>query len=196
MHPDCGDPGGETPARARILTAAEELFAESGFQATPTSRIAERAGVPKGLVHYYFRRKLDLLKALIERLPVEPVACDRLVVPGDVTASLGRLIAELDRAHASSAALSHLLWREADTHPAVRDALHAHFERVIGQVREVLAGALGPRAHRSAIDAVASLVASTISYRHAVARHSSSAPHGLDQELQFLAHALTATEAS
>ena len=42
----------------------------------------------------------------------------------------------------------------------------------------------------------ASLVASTISYRHAVARHSSGPPHGLDQELQFLAHALTATEAS
>ena len=196
MHPDCGDPGGETPARDRILAAAEELFAESGFQATPTSRIAERSGVPKGLVHYYFRRKVDLLEALIERLPVEPVACDRLVVPGDVTASLGRLIAELDRAHASSAAASHLLWREADTHPAVRDALHARFERVIRQVREVLAAALGPRAHRSTIDAVASLVASTISYRHAVARHSSGPPHGLDQELQFLAHALTATEAS
>jgi hypothetical protein len=47
--------------------------------------------------------------------------------------------------------------------------------------------------HCSAADAVASLV----SYRHAVARHSSlAAPHGLDQELHILAHALTATEAS
>ena len=42
----------DEPARERILSAAEALFAEHGFAATPTSRIAERAGVPKGLVHY------------------------------------------------------------------------------------------------------------------------------------------------
>ena len=51
----------EDSAKERILAAAEELFADSGFDATPTSRIAERAGVPKGLVHYYFNRKKDLL---------------------------------------------------------------------------------------------------------------------------------------
>ena len=94
--------------------------------------------MPKGLVHYYFRRKDDLLQALVERLPIEPLTSERLVVPGDVTATLGRLVAELDRTHASSAVLSHLLWREADTHPAVRTALHARFERVTEQIREVL----------------------------------------------------------
>jgi AcrR family transcriptional regulator len=62
LDPDSG------PARERILAAAEELFAELGFDATPTSRIAERAGVPKGLVHYYFTRKPDLLSALVERV--------------------------------------------------------------------------------------------------------------------------------
>jgi AcrR family transcriptional regulator len=62
LDPDSG------PARERILAAAEELFAERGFDATPTSRIAERAGVPKGLVHYYFTRKPDLLSALVERV--------------------------------------------------------------------------------------------------------------------------------
>jgi len=38
-------------ARERILAAAEELFAEAGFDATPTSRIAGLARLPKGLVH-------------------------------------------------------------------------------------------------------------------------------------------------
>ena len=33
----------DAPARDRILDAAEGLFAEHGFDATPTSRIAERA---------------------------------------------------------------------------------------------------------------------------------------------------------
>jgi AcrR family transcriptional regulator len=186
----------EAPARERILHAAEELFATSGFQATPTSRIAERAGVPKGLVHYYFRRKDDLLQALVERLPDEPLAAEPLVVPGDVSTTLGRLVAELDRAHASSAVLSHLLWREADTHPAVRSALHARFERVTEQIREVLAATVGPRVRRSAVEAVASLLALAVSYRHAVARHTGGITDDLDQELRFLAEALSATESS
>ena len=125
--------------------------------------------MPKGLVHYYFRRKNDLLQALVERLPIEPLAYERLIVPGDVTTTLGRLVAELDRRHASSAVLSHLLWREVDTHPAVRTALHARFERVTEQIREVLAATVGPRVRHSAVDAVASLVALAVSYRHAVA---------------------------
>jgi AcrR family transcriptional regulator len=69
------------------------LFAEQGFDTTPTSRIAERAGVPKGLVHYYFRRKPELLVALIERLPREHIDRNHVVVHGDVTGSLRRLVA-------------------------------------------------------------------------------------------------------
>ncbi|MDQ4008407.1 MAG: TetR/AcrR family transcriptional regulator, partial [Actinomycetota bacterium] len=40
------------PSRQRILDAAEDLFARDGFDATPTARIAKKAGVPKGLVFY------------------------------------------------------------------------------------------------------------------------------------------------
>jgi AcrR family transcriptional regulator len=36
--------------RTRILDAAEELFAEDGFDATPTARVADAADVPKGVV--------------------------------------------------------------------------------------------------------------------------------------------------
>ncbi|MCP2334051.1 TetR/AcrR family transcriptional regulator [Actinoalloteichus caeruleus] len=128
-------------ARERILTAAGELFAESGFDATPTSRIAERAEVPKGLVHYYFRRKQDLLAALIERLPDVRVDLTSVVVPGDVATSLRQLVAALDRGLDASPLLSHLLWRETDTHPAVRDALDARLRGIVSQIREVLIAA-------------------------------------------------------
>src|ERR1044072_6871675 len=67
----------EDSAKERILAAAEELFADSGFDATPTSRIAERAGVPKGLVHYYFNRKRDLLEALVGRVAEGRLATER-----------------------------------------------------------------------------------------------------------------------
>jgi AcrR family transcriptional regulator len=47
-------------ARYRILDAAENQFAEHGFDATPTARIAAEAGVPKGLLFYYFPKKIDI----------------------------------------------------------------------------------------------------------------------------------------
>jgi hypothetical protein len=65
--------GGE--ARERILDAAEDLFAADGFDATPTSRIAHRAAVAKGLLFYYFPRRIDLLRTLfLERLPVHSIS--------------------------------------------------------------------------------------------------------------------------
>ncbi|WP_370943858.1 TetR/AcrR family transcriptional regulator [Amycolatopsis sp. cg5] len=180
-------------AKERILLAAEELFAESGFDATPTSRIAERAGVPKGLVHYYFRRKPDLLTALVERLPDERVEPENVVVPGDIAGSLRKLVDELDRRLSGSRVLSHLLWREADTHLAVRDALHDRFQALVRQVRAVIVAAAGCRLERADIDSASGLLARAVSYRHSVARHSDDdVPGELEQELAFIADALAA----
>ena len=173
------------PARERILDAAETLFAEHGFDATPTSRVAERAGVPKGLVHYYFRRKPDLLEALVDRLPHPVRGCD-VAVPGDTGAGLRALVRELDRALDSSAVLSHLLWREADTHPAVRDALQRRSGELEDAVQEVLATAGGdPERIRGA----ARLLAAAIGHRHAVDRHGGDRD-GMEPELAFVVAAL------
>lgn len=180
---------GDSSARERILDAAEELFADLGFDATPTSRIAERAGVPKGLVHYYFRRKADLLAALVQRLPDGRVDARRLIVPGDIGESLRRLVTALDAKLNASRLLSHLLWREADTHTAVRDALHERYQSVEQQIRQVIIEAGGERVLHKDVNSAAALVALAVSYRHSVARH---APDGdrMDHELHFVAEAL------
>jgi AcrR family transcriptional regulator len=177
--------------RERILAAAEELFAESGFDATPTSRIAERAGVPKGLVHYYFRRKSDLLAALVERLPEERLDHRRVVVSGDIAESLRRLVAELNARLGASRLLSHLLWREADTHEAVREAMQARFQRVVEQIRGVIMAASGGRARRADVDSAAALLAQALSYRHSTARHADDdEPGEMERETAFIADAL------
>ncbi|MFF0148904.1 TetR family transcriptional regulator [Amycolatopsis sulphurea] len=181
-------------AKERILCAAEELFAESGFEATPTSRIAERAEVPKGLVHYYFRRKSDLLAALVDRLPDERIEPATVVVPGDLAGSLRRLVSELDRRFTGSLGLSHLLWREADTHYVVREALADRFQQLVRLVRAVLVAASpGRRLATADLDYASGLLARAVSHRHATARHSGDdRPAEFDGELTFVANALNA----
>jgi len=51
-----------------ILEAAEQVFAEYGFSGATTSRIAERAGIPKANLHYYFPTKEDLYRRVIDNI--------------------------------------------------------------------------------------------------------------------------------
>ncbi|WP_068277919.1 TetR/AcrR family transcriptional regulator [Aldersonia kunmingensis] len=112
-------------ARATILDAAERLFASSGFDATSTAAIARAAGVPKGLVFYYFPAKESILTVLLaERVPrygVENI--ELLVSPGDPAASLINLDTAINLRDHRSAVLRVILWREAATHPDVRNQL-------------------------------------------------------------------------
>ena len=61
---------GEGRDRARklavILAAAEAEFVEAGFQGASMQAIADRAGVPKANVHYYFGSKEKLYRAVLE----------------------------------------------------------------------------------------------------------------------------------
>jgi len=60
-----------TPARLEatdaLLDAAEHLLVEVGYAQITTRRLAERAGVNHGLVHYYFGSMEDLLLRVVER---------------------------------------------------------------------------------------------------------------------------------
>jgi TetR/AcrR family transcriptional regulator len=48
-----------------ILKAAEEVFAEAGFGGATTAAIAERAGIAKANLHYYFGTKLALYREVL-----------------------------------------------------------------------------------------------------------------------------------
>jgi hypothetical protein len=125
-----------------------------------------------------------------------------VVVPGDVAASLRRLVAELDARMNASRLLSHLLWREADTHRAVRDALQERFRRVVDQVKAVILAAGAGGLAMADVEAASGLLALAVSYRHSVARHEGgsgasdfSADDFMDREVEFIACALTKTPA-
>ncbi|BAT52496.1 transcriptional regulator, TetR family [Nostoc sp. NIES-3756] len=59
-HPD--------EVKSEILTAAVTEFAQHGLGATSTEAIAHRAGVTKAMIHYYFKTKEGLYRAVLEYL--------------------------------------------------------------------------------------------------------------------------------
>lgn len=51
--------------RSAILAAAEDLFAERGFAATRLEDIAERVGIKRASIVYYFKDKRELYEAVL-----------------------------------------------------------------------------------------------------------------------------------
>ncbi len=80
--------------RATILTAAEELFAESGLAGARTDAIAIAAGVNKALLYYYFKSKDQLYEAVMENYLREfnHAALDVLGAPGSPRTILLRYV--------------------------------------------------------------------------------------------------------
>jgi TetR/AcrR family acrAB operon transcriptional repressor len=54
-------------SRRRIMDAAEELFAERGYDRTSFVDIAERSGISRGSIPWHFENKEGLLIAVVER---------------------------------------------------------------------------------------------------------------------------------
>jgi len=52
----------------KILDAAELVFSETGFSGASIDEIAGRAGMSKPNLHYYYRRKIDLYVAVLDRI--------------------------------------------------------------------------------------------------------------------------------
>ena len=115
--------------QSRILDAAEELFAEDGYEATSLRAVTREAEVNLAAVHYHFGGKLQLFQAVIERR-VEHINRERLRMLDEVEA----------RANSSpQGALDLEEILEAFLAPAIRlagnrDEGHARFMRIMGRV--------------------------------------------------------------
>ncbi|WP_417563851.1 TetR/AcrR family transcriptional regulator [Microbacterium sp.] len=152
--------------RARILDAAEALFAQHGFDGTSTARIAHTAGVPKGLLFYYFPTKPDLLGALIEeRLGTGQLDPTPLTVPGDPVQTLVNLGDRVLRDHAASDVLREIIWHESHTRPEVSAALTRYRHALHDAVERALVASLPAPVDADAVRAAAFAWAATITAR-------------------------------
>jgi AcrR family transcriptional regulator len=55
-------------AKSRIIDAADDIFVRRGVDGARMQEIADHAGVNKALLHYYFRSKADLARAVWFRI--------------------------------------------------------------------------------------------------------------------------------
>ena len=80
--------------RDRVLEAASRCFADDGFKATTTARVAREAGVAEGTVFVHFKTKQDLLSAVISDFYARVQAeAEEIVLAGDPPAArLRRLV--------------------------------------------------------------------------------------------------------
>ncbi|MEJ2287732.1 MAG: helix-turn-helix domain containing protein [Deinococcales bacterium] len=124
-------------ARRKILDAAEALFAEGGFDGTPTSAIAAQAGVTSALIFYYFRTKRGLLQALIDERPFLPRFAELVAdVEADDRRTLLRTAGQrlYDLAHRSGP-MVRIVVREV----LQREELRRHWEDVLERAIAALA---------------------------------------------------------
>ncbi len=139
--------------RARVLTAAGDVFAKRGYDRASLDDVAAAAGLTKGAVYSSFASKDELFYALMqerigERLALAARAVERQATVDDITRDAGGGLAEL----ISTQADWHLLFIEFWAR-AVRDPdLQEEFARNRRSARALIARFLEERATEAELD--------------------------------------------
>ncbi|WP_350275482.1 helix-turn-helix domain-containing protein [Kribbella sp. HUAS MG21] len=148
--------------RQLIIETAERLFAEHGYDATSTARIATEAGVPSGLVFYHFATKLDLLLAVVQERPspseVLRSAARARTVRGRLRSMVASMVEELENDRAARV----IVFREAPGRPEIASRAAELFAGATETVADVLSGAEDLVADEARVQTAAELVVSRV----------------------------------
>jgi AcrR family transcriptional regulator len=147
-------------SRERIMDTAQQLFAEHGYDATSTAKIAAVADVPTGLVFYYFPTKRDLLLATVRERSYQGTL--RPAEPASFHAVLTGAAAELASVFSRHRASQMIVFREAGTQPELRQLALGLVASSTGDVAERLAGATDGPADPAVRAAAAKLLVSSL----------------------------------
>jgi len=128
--------------RERILTAAAHVFAEHGYAAGTTNRIAERARISIGSLYQYFPNKDAILAELVVRhIDRGPwTEADELELSaGNLAATVRALVRDAIDNHGDDPRLLKIMIEEAPFSQKLRDTFDRHARMRVGQVRDLLA---------------------------------------------------------
>lgn len=101
--------------RAAVLAAAEDLFAERGFDATPLGAIGDRAGIQASAILYHYASKRELYEAVLDRMfsPLVDEVVGHLRGAGTLPERLEAITVTLVRFAADRPAAARLVLRES-----------------------------------------------------------------------------------
>ena len=127
--------------REKILTAADLVFGEEGFDAATTRRIAEQCGVNKALLHYHFSSKHHLFGAVLDSYyeQLNGVLARELATEGTGRDRFARVLDAYVDFLGANQSFSRMVQREASG--------GKHLERVVGHMLPVFRSAIEMLAH-------------------------------------------------
>jgi AcrR family transcriptional regulator len=127
--------------RERILTAAAHVFADHGYAAGTTNRIAERARISIGSLYQYFPNKDAILVELLIRHIDRGTwtgAQELDLSPGTLEATVRALVRDAIDHHDDDPQLLRVMIEELPASPELRDTIDRHGKLRTAQVRDVL----------------------------------------------------------
>ena len=149
--------------RERILTAAAHVFAEYGYAAGTTNRIAEHARISIGSLYQYFPNKDAILAELLVRHIDRGVwtQADQLdLSAGSLEAMVRALVRDAIDNHSDDPQLLRIMIEEASFSPELLDTIDRHGRIRVGQVRDLLTR--HPDVHVGDVDTAAELILFTV----------------------------------
>lgn len=134
--------------RARILGAAREVFAQHGYAAGTTNRIAEKAGMSVGSLYQYFPNKDAILVELVEehidegagRVEQAVGSCVARHAPHSppLPALVDAAVAVMIEVHGTDRLLHRVLFEQAPRPPELLERLRSRENDLLERVVELL----------------------------------------------------------
>ncbi|MFF1277564.1 TetR/AcrR family transcriptional regulator [Streptomyces marokkonensis] len=151
--------------RGRILDAAAHVFAEHGYAAGTTNRIAEAARISIGSLYQYFPNKDAILAELLVRhiddgARASAEQSERALAAGSLEAAVRLVVREAIETHRADPQLLRIMIEEAPRSADLVEKVGRHEESRIAQFGELLAR--HPEVRVDDIDTAAVLLASTV----------------------------------
>jgi len=175
----------ESPQRAAILRAAEEVFAEAGFAGAGVDEIARRAGVNKAMLYYHVGDKARLYTEVVSSFlaEVEGEVAARLAVAASPAERLagfqqGLVAVAFRRPEYPRIMLRELAAGAANLPPEVT----ARMVRLLGVTREIVAEGRRAGQFRDVNPVLAHIlvVGSVVFFANALRLRDRLAAHGAD----------------
>jgi AcrR family transcriptional regulator len=153
-------------ARAALLAAAAELFAERGYRGASVDEIAERAGYSKGALYWHFQSKDELFFALMDQSVDAPtremIALLQDAPPEhDMAPEASARLVELVSRQRDLLLLDHEYWAQAVRDPELRSRYAARRDELraaLGKALQLRLAHLGAPALEMAADKMATVI--------------------------------------